>query len=112
MLLLWRSCAFSSSHSLTSRRCSSHLAIVVMEFVLFVATNIEPPYVFPHAFVYDGTVSVVATLGIIKVAAIASSMVMNGAWWYNVLKYARTLESISSFRAGFSIGGVVGCSVV
>ena len=62
------------SHRSIDLSSSSHIAIVVMEFVLFVATNIEPPYVFPHAFVYDGTVSVVATLGIIKVATIALFM--------------------------------------
>ena len=63
---------------LSCRRRSSHLAIVVVVCVLFVATNIEPPYVFPHVYVYDGSVSVVATLDMIKVAAIASSMVHGG----------------------------------
>jgi hypothetical protein len=66
------------SIDLSSSRRSSHLAIVVMECVFFVATNIEPPCAFPHVFVYCVTVSVVATLGIIKVAAIASSMVHGG----------------------------------
>jgi hypothetical protein len=70
-------CAFSSFHC-PLIVASSHIAIVVMVCVLFVATNIEPPYVFTHVYVYDGTVSVVATLDMIKVAAIASSMVHGG----------------------------------
>jgi hypothetical protein len=56
-----------------------------MEFIFFVATKIEPSYVFLHVFVYDGTVSVVATLDIINVAAIVSSMVELGT--YNVLPH-------------------------
>jgi hypothetical protein len=72
------------AHSLHSiDLSSSHIAIDVMVYVLFIATSIEPPYVFPHVFVYDSTVSVVATLEIIKVAAIVSSMVELGT--YNVL---------------------------